>query len=907
MVYEFSTPGTMAIGSNLVRNSLNDFEPQERIMDIPYSQLKDELGNKERNIHQLAEYINNRTDNTPNYSLLLGAGCSITSGIRPAGALINEWKKEIFQTNFGNYDLSYEDQQNEIETYFSSQDVLSWYDQRNEYSCLFEHKYNLQRQRRVFVEREVSGKSPSLGYAYLIQLVKECYFNTLFTTNFDDLLNEAFYQFSDNRPIVCAHDSAISSITVTAQRPKIIKLHGDYLFDDIKSTMRETESLEENTKSKFKEFAKDFGLIVIGYAGNDRSVMDVISNLLKHEHYFKHGIYWCLRSDSQINPELRKLFWKEEKVFFVNIDGFDELMANLNDRLNKGKLPIDTHQSSNKAMSIVTDLTNNELVKNSNCKVVQRDLKLLNSRSKIDALEVAMNVISEDKFFGKKNSENDDDFPSKTKLSRKNKVDLHKISVMRKAREHTDALKIVNSELKNEDNTEAYKKELYLQQASIYVDIGDKNETIKAFKKQAELSSRSVVPLLNIAHFSETIEEKLKYVNKALAVDEHDHRVYAEKALALSREFIRVDKDTAKAIEEELIKTLNKGIQIHPVIGNMCYRTKFDHYFSILSHHDKENYFEKCEEIVSELEAQDPYAPSVAQLRYNLLMYMCENPGGVGFTDTGDVLSYIRSNKSRAISSYLPKYEILELKYYSAICDKDEVSSLIDRFEKEYSVTSQYLTEKSYALLSTCRDLDGAIEALEEAINKYDDNSLKDRLAILYVYKKDFSKAKKLVDEVAEFDNKLLERYYHKTGDYEKALSLNIDKCENYPHDHGSLIERSFYLLKLKKYKEAYELLNNQSNVDLQFKIPLTVNYELARVGKGKQVRQKSINDLRNNDHKTLQQAALACLAGEYTTALDILEHCVSCDYEDRFTIEDWLVFEQLEGNHRYQKILGAE
>ncbi len=85
---------------------------------------------------------------------------------------------------------------------------------------------DLQRQRRVFVENEVSGKKPSIGYAYLVRLIERGFFNTVFTTNFDDLLNEAFYRFSKNRPIVCAHDSSISGVTITSSRPKIIKLHG---------------------------------------------------------------------------------------------------------------------------------------------------------------------------------------------------------------------------------------------------------------------------------------------------------------------------------------------------------------------------------------------------------------------------------------------------------------------------------------------------------------------------------------------------------------------------------------------------------------------------------------------------------------------------------------------------------
>ena len=88
--------------------------------------------------------------------------------------------------------------------------------------------------------------------------------------------------------MVCAHDSSVNSITVTSKRPQIIKLHGDYLFEDIKATLRETESLEENMKQKFIEFCKDYGLIVIGYNGSDRSILDTFDYLLKKDDYLKN-------------------------------------------------------------------------------------------------------------------------------------------------------------------------------------------------------------------------------------------------------------------------------------------------------------------------------------------------------------------------------------------------------------------------------------------------------------------------------------------------------------------------------------------------------------------------------------------------------------------------------------------
>ena len=328
-----------------------------------------ELRHKEKKISDLVRFLSIRCDETPNYSLLMGAGCSITSGIKSGTQLINDWKKEIIEYA-DDYDTSITSDE-----YFEKQ---NWFDERNPYSSLFEKRYDLQRQRRAFVENEVANKNPSIGYAYLVKLIENNYFNAIFTTNFDDLLNEAFYRFSNVRPVVCAHDSAITSITVTSKRPKIIKLHGDYLFEDIKSTLRETESLEGNMKNKFIEFSKDYGLIVVGFAGNDRSIMDILSFLLKKEEFFKNGIYWCIRKgDENISDDLKKLLWKD-KVFFIQIEGFDELMAELNKRLNKGVLPIDNAiLSSEHQIKLIKSLTSNEYVEKSNSKIIQEDSKRL--------------------------------------------------------------------------------------------------------------------------------------------------------------------------------------------------------------------------------------------------------------------------------------------------------------------------------------------------------------------------------------------------------------------------------------------------------------------------------------------------------------------------------------------------
>jgi hypothetical protein len=346
--------------------------------------------NKRRSLTDLTEFVKTRTGSVSNYTLLLGAGASVTSGIKAATTLVEEWRREIYHRLCTSPIDPYD---SDAARQWLSQQFPEWYSAHKEYSSLFEKKFDLPRQRRMFVEQQVADKLPGIGYAYLIRLVNEGCFNTIFTTNFDDLINEAFHQFSDVRPLVCAHDSSISSITVTSKRPKIVKLHGDYLFDDIKSTLRETESLEDNTKKKVIEFARDHGLIVVGYAGHDRSVMDVLQYLLKQDDYFKHGVYWCARPGDVCGDELAKLLWKE-RAYWVPIFGFDEIMAELHRSCIGDRLPLDTTLVSEKPREIISRFCANQYWAESQCVAIRQDLDKLKSELEREALVDSIRTIT---------------------------------------------------------------------------------------------------------------------------------------------------------------------------------------------------------------------------------------------------------------------------------------------------------------------------------------------------------------------------------------------------------------------------------------------------------------------------------------------------------------------------------
>ena len=260
-------------------------------------------------------------DHHPNFTLFLGAGASVQSNVKHANKMISVWRNKYYEI--------YGKKQEKAE-FLRKQ---FWYNDSSEYSNLFELLYDQPSQRREYIESCLKDANPSWGYIYLVNLIRKNVFNTVFTTNFDDLLNEACYLFSsDVRPIVSAHDSSIRSMRITSKRPKIIKLHGDFLFDNIKNTILELESLEENMRDKFRQFASEFGMITVGYSGNDRSVMDTLNTLLRSENNFPHGVYWCVIDESNISQNVLNLT-RYPKFHIVKISGFDEFFAEMHEEL----------------------------------------------------------------------------------------------------------------------------------------------------------------------------------------------------------------------------------------------------------------------------------------------------------------------------------------------------------------------------------------------------------------------------------------------------------------------------------------------------------------------------------------------------------------------------------------------
>ena len=113
------------------------------------------ITSNEKTVEHLMHLILTRNGNVPNFSLLLGSGASITSGVRTAVGMINEWRMLFYSRS------------NDGDSYQEWLKKQRWFNHEDEYSILFEMVYDQPSQRRIYIEECVTNAHPSWGYVYL--------------------------------------------------------------------------------------------------------------------------------------------------------------------------------------------------------------------------------------------------------------------------------------------------------------------------------------------------------------------------------------------------------------------------------------------------------------------------------------------------------------------------------------------------------------------------------------------------------------------------------------------------------------------------------------------------------------------------------------------------------------------
>lgn len=265
---------------------------------------------------------------THRYCFLLGAGASVASGIPSGVTLAKQWLAEIHRREcFSGHTLAEWSKQK-----FGPDFNSEWPGER--YSDIYDLRFGHDRNDGyAHLETLMEGKEPSIGYSYLGYLLSETRHNVAITTNFDNLIADSVAIYGRKFPIVLADDSLAYYATTELRRPLIAKIHGGLGFAP-KNSAADVGKLPDQWASALEKIFENYEPIVVGYAGNDGSLMDMLQALSPRT------LQWCLRSspanlDKAIAelPQRVKKLAEHHAVNFVPIEGFDQFMLTLWDGL----------------------------------------------------------------------------------------------------------------------------------------------------------------------------------------------------------------------------------------------------------------------------------------------------------------------------------------------------------------------------------------------------------------------------------------------------------------------------------------------------------------------------------------------------------------------------------------------
>jgi len=269
------------------------------------------------------------------HAFLLGAGASISSGIQSAADCTWEWKKDIYTSNninsveyFSNYKS--DTVKTTIQKWLDAGDEYPKLNSKEEYSFYVEKAYPIEDDRRKYFYHLAENKEPYVGYKLLCLLNQAQILKSVWSTNFDGLIERAAHQMNIT-PIAVNLDNVDRIYRQESNSELLyVALHGDYKYSSLKNTSKELDNQNDTLEQTLIRHLNDKNLIVIGYSGRDKSLVDSLRKV-----YSAKGsgrIYWC-GYGYDLTPEIESFLLEIRKngreAYFVPTDGFDKTLIHL--------------------------------------------------------------------------------------------------------------------------------------------------------------------------------------------------------------------------------------------------------------------------------------------------------------------------------------------------------------------------------------------------------------------------------------------------------------------------------------------------------------------------------------------------------------------------------------------------
>jgi len=240
----------------------------------------------------------------------LGAGTSRSSGLPTAADLIWDLKRQYYCTS-ENQDA----QSHNIANHAIREKIQAYFDGRHcpecwsneEYSYYFELMFGEDyAAQQIYIQSQVSPDKVTLtiGPRVLASLLGMGRSRLVFTTNFDSVLEDAYASVTGNNLATFNLEGSYAALeALNAERfPLYAKVHGDFRYQKIKNLSKDLLNNDEKIQECFVAAAGRYGLVVAGYSGRDRNIMDMFEEALAQPNPFPRGIWWTVPHVSSVTP-----------------------------------------------------------------------------------------------------------------------------------------------------------------------------------------------------------------------------------------------------------------------------------------------------------------------------------------------------------------------------------------------------------------------------------------------------------------------------------------------------------------------------------------------------------------------------------------------------------------------------
>ena len=204
----------------------------------------------------------------PDYMMWLGAGASVSSEIPTASGIVIDLLRRVYAQRMTlTLEETYGISNDEVRQW--SIENLDWFDpddkNRSEYAQVMENVYHAPGIRRRYLKGIIQNARPSDGYKYLALLLAENVFDTMITTNFDQLVRQVTDPLL---PLPLIEVNALEQYSTLTpfpdDEPRIIRMHGDFWHDNVLNTEGELEETPTIRYQAVISLLRSYGLIVMG-------------------------------------------------------------------------------------------------------------------------------------------------------------------------------------------------------------------------------------------------------------------------------------------------------------------------------------------------------------------------------------------------------------------------------------------------------------------------------------------------------------------------------------------------------------------------------------------------------------------------------------------------------------------